>query len=216
MTTPPSHPSASAAPSPSAWLDQWLEHLVVEKGLSENSLAAYAQDVSTFLDFLAQRDADPAMVTEDDCYLFLMHQRRQGLTNRSAARRLSALRGFFSFALARGLVNQDPTALLQGPKLPRTLPGVLSPDEVAALLEQPDLSTKLGFRDRTMFELLYAAGLRVSELTHMTPLSFDPMTGLVRVLGKGAKERITPLHPQAQEILQFEPLVSPSLELLKE
>lgn len=197
----PEQSSTDLASAPShAWVDSFLEHLVVEKGLAENSLAAYTQDLRAFLDFLLERGSDPSQALEDDVYLFLVHQRQQGLANRSAARRLSTLRGFYSFALRRGLASEDPTANLSGPKLPKTLPVVLTPEQVAALLEQPDLRTKLGFRDRTMLELLYAAGLRVSELVNLKPLDLDAMTGLVRVFGKGSKERIVPVHPQAQEI----------------
>ncbi|THB65144.1 MAG: site-specific tyrosine recombinase XerD [Desulfovibrio sp.] len=182
-------------------MERYLEHLIVEKGLAENSLAAYSQDLLSFFSFLGQRDSDVAQVTEDDCYLYLVHERQQGLSNSSAARRLSTLRGFFRFACQAGLANADPTAHLDGPKLPKTLPQVLTPEEVSAILLQPKLTTKLGYRDRAMLELLYAAGLRVSELVNLKPLDFDAHTGLIRVHGKGGKERIVPAHPQAQDFL---------------
>lgn len=199
FVAPPS-PAPPAGTHP--WLDLFLEHSLVVKGLSENTLEAYASDLAAFLDFLAERGAGPGDADQDALFLYLMHERRRGLTSRSMARRLSALRGFFSFLHEERLVSASPAQYLENPKLPRRLPEVLSLDEVGKLLAQPDTTDKLGARDRAMLELLYAAGLRVSELVNLRPLDYDPQTGLLRIFGKGAKERLAPIHFAAQECLE--------------
>jgi len=194
-----------AAPSDSRpahpWLDRYLEHLLVEKGLSENSLSAYTADLGAFIAWLAERDAEPAQVKGQDLFLYLSALRARGLTSRSLARHLSALRGFFSWLAGEKLMATDPAQYLENPKLPRKLPEFLSIEEMDAVLSRPDLTDKLGFRDRTMLELLYAAGLRVSELVELKPFDFDPQVGLLRVFGKGSKERLVPIHDAAQEFL---------------
>lgn len=183
-------------------VDRYLEHLLVVKGLSENSLENYALDLRSLLEFLAEKGKTPEQVTEQMLFLYLMALRRRGLGNRSVARHLSALRGLYSFAVEEKLIKANPTQHLESPKLPKTLPEVLSREEMDALLSKPDLHTKLGFRDRTMLELLYASGLRVSELTGLKPLDYDPHTGLIRVWGKGSKERVVPVHAVAQDFLE--------------
>lgn len=183
------------------WMDRYLEHLLVSKGLSENSLAAYAADLGSLLEFLSEKKLPIERVTPQTLLLYLFHLRRKGLGSRSVARHLSALRGFFSHAFEEGWITEDPAELLENPKLPQTLPEVLSREEAERMLERPDTRTKLGFRDRTMLELLYAAGLRVSELVELRPLDFDPQTGILRVFGKGGKERLVPLHDLAQRFL---------------
>lgn len=182
--------------------DAWLEHLLVVRGLSENSLAAYGTDLREFCAFLADRGAGLADVTPQVLTLYLFHLRRRGLASRSLARHLSALRGLFAYLADEGLAPSDPAEFLENPKLPKKLPSVLTVKEMAAVLDQPDLSTPLGFRDRTMLELLYAAGLRVSELVNMKPFDFDPQVGVLRIFGKGSKERLVPIHYAAQDFLQ--------------
>jgi integrase/recombinase XerD len=181
-------------------VDRYLEHLLVVKGLSENSLSAYSLDLDFFQRFLAERGGDVASVTDETVFLYLMHLRTRGLSSRSMARHLSALRGFYAFAADEGFLAESPAALVESPKLPRLLPDVLTTDEVARLLSAPDMDTPLGFRDKAMLELLYAAGLRVSELVTLAPLDFDAQTGLLRIFGKGAKERLVPIHYLAQDI----------------
>ena len=195
----------SETPSPPApshpWVDRYLEHLIVAKGLSEHSVSAYATDITSFLIFLNSHNGALEAVTDDTLFLYLMHLRSRGLASRSLARHLSALRGFFAFAAAEAWLPESPAALIENPKLPRLLPDVLSREEVTRLLDAPDTATPLGYRDRTMLELLYAAGLRVSELVGLVLTDYDAQAGLLRVFGKGSKERLIPIHTLAQDFL---------------
>jgi integrase/recombinase XerD len=183
-------------------VDRFLEHLLVEKGLAENSLKGYAQDLGAFLAFLDERSVGLAEVTAQTLFLYLAARRSQGLKSRSLARQLSALRGFFAFAEAQGELAANPARLLDGPKLPKLLPHALPKDEMARLLEQPDPATTLGLRDRAMLELLYACGLRVSELVALKLPDYDAQAGTLLVFGKGAKERVVPVHRAAQALLE--------------
>lgn len=220
-------PARDRHASPHPLADRYLEHLLVERGLSENTLLAYSADLNGFMDFLADRrpgDAGPeaasdsaanlAGVTEQVLFLYVVHARRKGLSGRSLARHLSALRGFFAFAREEGVLTEDPARFLENPKLVRSLPEVLSRAEMDALLAAPDLGSQFGFRDRTMLELLYASGLRVSELCGLRALDFDAQGNLLRVFGKGAKQRLVPVHATAAGFLldyirQWRPLFDP-------
>ncbi|MFI3272011.1 MAG: site-specific tyrosine recombinase XerD [Pseudomonadota bacterium] len=185
-------------------VDNWLAHLLIERGLSENTLSNYALDLEDVEDFLQIRGLSlqaPANIDESLLFLYIVDMRRQQLAGRTLARHLAAIRGFFDYALNEGVIETDPTAFIENPKLPQSLPDVLSKEEMNAVLNQPNLSDRLGFRDRTMLELLYASGLRVSELCSLKPLDFDPQRGIVRVFGKGAKERIVPVHHTAAQFL---------------
>ncbi len=183
-------------------VDAYLGQLVVLKGLSENSLEAYSQDLKSFLLFLHEHEASLQETDHDSLFLYLLQLKQEGLKNKSIARHVSTLRGFFSYLADSGVLSASPAEFLESPKIARTLPEVLSLKDLAALLSRPDLTTKLGFRDRTMLELLYAAGLRVSELIGLKQLDFDPQSGLLKVWGKGSKQRLVPVHPTAQSILE--------------
>ncbi len=195
------HPPLS--PEHESLLDAWSTYLLVEKGLSENTLAAYSADMTAFLRCMQEAGRGANQVQDEDIFYYQAHLRGRGLSQRSVARQLSSLRGFYAWALENGKVRHDPAAFLESPKLPKSLPQVLERDEIIALLQQPDINDKLGFRDRTMLELLYGGGLRVSECVNLRPLDYDAQTGLVLLHGKGGKERITPLHHVAQEFLQI-------------
>jgi integrase/recombinase XerD len=188
---PPSHPLA----------DRYLEHLTVERGLSENTLAAYGADIAALLAFLDGVGASLDACNTRHLFLFLTHLRARKLSAASLARHLSSVRGLFAFAVQSRLLDEDPAALLESPKLPDQLPEFLTREEMDHLLEQPDIATLLGFRDRVMLELLYAAGLRISELISLSLGDFDPQTGILRVFGKRAKERLVPIHFAAQKLL---------------
>jgi len=182
-------------------VDAWLQDLLVTKGLSENTLTAYAQDMRLFQDFLEKRETRLEDVTDDTIFLYLKFAHDAELTPRSRARKLACLRGFFAYAVAEGWLAANPAKLIETPKLPKDLPDVLTREEVKTLLAEPDCKTNLGFRDRAMLELLYACGLRVSELISLTPLDFDAQAGVLKVFGKGSKTRLVPMHALAQELL---------------
>ncbi|MDR2075384.1 MAG: site-specific tyrosine recombinase XerD [Desulfovibrio sp.] len=207
---PPSRPEPDLPPP----VDRYLEFLLIQRGLSENTLSAYAADLQDFARFLAAHSLPLAEINEQNLFLYIVFVRRRGLGGRSLSRHLSTLRGFFTFAREEGILTEDPARFLENPKLIRRLPEVLNRGEMDALLAAPDLSGKLGFRDRTMLELLYASGLRVSELCGLKVLDFDPQTNLLRVFGKGARERLAPVHSTAARFLQeyighWRPLFAP-------
>jgi integrase/recombinase XerD len=198
-------------------IDAYLQHLTVIRGLAEKTVEAYGSDLLFFRDFLTELGGSLDRVDEHTLFLYLVHLRRKGLKNTSLARNLSSLRGFFDHLVQERVLTASPAALLDSPKLARKLPDVLSRDEVTALLQRPDTGDRLGFRDRTMLELLYACGLRVSELVSMTAAWFDAQAGLLRVLGKGSKERYVPLHDGAVTFLldylrHWRPLFGPKCD----
>ncbi|CAK7013385.1 MAG: Tyrosine recombinase XerD [Desulfovibrio sp.] len=199
--------------------DAFLQHLLVEKGLSENTLTAYANDLSDFLSFLAFRSFPLEDVSDQTLFLYIVDARRQGLSGRSLARRLSTLRGLFSYACREQVFVSNPAKFLENPKFTRSLPEVLTRAEMTAILNGPNLSDKLGFRDRTMLEMLYACGLRASELVGLHALNFDAGANILRVFGKGAKERLVPVHAEAARFLtdyinHWRPLFSPKEPVL--
>jgi integrase/recombinase XerD len=178
-------------------IDAYLQHLTVIRGLAEKTVEAYGSDLLFFRDFLEATGGRLEDIDDHALFLYLVHLRRKGLKNTSIARNLSSLRGFFDHLVQERVLPASPAALLDSPKLTRKLPEVLSRDEVTAMLARPVTTDRLGFRDRTMLELLYACGLRVSELASMAVADFDPQAGLLRVFGKGSKERYVPLHASA-------------------
>ena len=179
----------------------WGHVLLARQGLSRQTVIAYLQDIGSFLKFWNEASQGSlAFPGEEDVFLFLAWQRNRGLTARTQARRLSALRSFFDFAIDEGLLKDNPTKNMGNPKLPMHLPEVLS-------------------QDRCMLELLYASGLRVSELCSLDLSNLDLQQGLVRVIGKGSKERVVPLHAVAQKLLseyiaKFRPLFKPASKKL--
>jgi len=182
-------------------VDRYLQHLVVERGLSENTTQAYAADLAALLAFLDTIGVGLTACTQRHLFLFLTHLRARKMAATSLARHLSSVRGLFAYAVQAGQLTEDPSILLESPKLPAQLPEFLTRPEMDRLLEQPDTGTALGFRDRVMLELLYACGLRISELIGLVLGDFDPQTGILRVFGKRAKERLVPVHYAAQRLL---------------
>ncbi len=196
-------PDAARPPSGprSEFLDRhlptYLDHLSVERGLSPASVAAYRADLSAFGVWLRQARIDASRARREDLRRYLRHLKDRGLSSRSTARALSALRGFYGFAGAHLGFPRDPTADLDNPRSALALPRALTERDVAALLTAPDASEPLGLRDRAMLELLYASGLRVSEIVGLPRSAIEFETGVLRVLGKGDKERIVPFGESA-------------------
>jgi integrase/recombinase XerD len=175
-------------------LEQFLQYLVVEKGLAPLSVEAYAHDL-TQLATAAQQTGKQGWgeIQLTDLQGYLSELEQQGVSARSRARKLSAIRQLYRFLLREGLTTHNPLEWLDAPKLPKGLPQILGLEEVERLLAAPDPTTPLGQRDDAMLELLYATGLRVSELVGLTIPQLDLRRGFVRVVGKGAKERLVPM-----------------------
>ena len=174
----------------------YLDHLAVERGLAQASVEAYRRDLTAFCSWLeSERVRRPP--DRDALRRYLRAARQRGLSSRSAARALSALRGFFAFACSQLGWREDPTADLVNPRAGLALPKALSEKEVDALLAAPDDAQRLGLRDRAMIELLYASGLRVSELVALPRDRVDLAAGILRVTGKGGKERLVPFGASA-------------------
>ncbi len=182
-------------------LDQFLDGIWLESGLSANTLAAYRADLRAFQSWLAKKGLALEQVTRADLLAYLAANVRVGLSPRSSARHLSTLRRFYRYLLIQGRTQADPTADVRSPVIGRPLPKNISEQGVEKLLSTPPRDTALGSRDRAMLETMYASGLRVSELVGLTLNELDLTTGLVRVVGKGGRERIVPLGEEASESL---------------
>ncbi|MEI6708410.1 MAG: site-specific tyrosine recombinase XerD [Methylococcales bacterium] len=181
-------------------IDQFLDAIWVEQGLSENTLSAYRSDLRIFALWL--KDKDLLVVTTSDLSQFLASRYKDGIGNRSSARILSSLRRFYGYAIRENSISIDPTALIDSPHIGKPLPISLSEHDVELLLNAPEVSNPLGFRDKAMLEMLYATGLRVSELVS---LKFEQMSfrqGVVRIIGKGNKERLVPVGEEAMMWLE--------------
>jgi integrase/recombinase XerD len=185
-------------------IDQYLNYLLVEKGLSRATLESYSRDLLRFTEFLDKNGRKT--VSEDDTALILKHLialRNDGLSARSRARHLVAIRGLYRFMVQEKKLALDPAKLLDLPKASLKLPDVLSVEEVRRLLNAPETCKPSGIRDSAMLEVLYAAGLRVSELIHLKVQDVHLDAGFVRVLGKGSKERVVPIGQYAQAKVLF-------------
>ncbi len=190
--------------SPELLVDEYLSTLAVERGYSPRTVEAYAADLNDFLSFLEDQGLKQVSeVSPAHVLLYLSQLRRRGLTEETMSRRLSALRGFFSFLVLEHGLSENPLVLIEGPRPRRKLPVVLSMEEVKRLLESPDPASPLGLRDRAMLELTYSSGLRVSELVDLLLYDLNLEVGFVRVRGKGAKERLVPIGDFAREALEI-------------
>jgi integrase/recombinase XerC len=187
-------------------VDDFLGYLSIEKGHSPNTINAYAHDIQTFIDFVQDIHEDkenrsPSGITYLEIRAYLADLQRAGYSRRTVARRLAAVRAFFSYLHKKGIVPQNPVKGIRTPKEGRRIPPFLREDEVASLMERPARDTPLGLRDRAILETLYAAGLRVGELVGLDLDSVDLTTGFIRAYGKGSKERIVPIGAKAIEAL---------------
>lgn len=185
------------------WMDRFLHHLAVEKGLSQNTLEAYARDLRGYSSMLEDRGILRVMeISAEYPLIYFKNLRARGLSARSMARALSTLRGFHEFLLQEQAVIKDPLRRVRSPRVIPRLPSVLTAREVEELLRQPDLSRPSGIRDQAMIELMYATGLRVSELINLSVNDVNLNVGYVRARGKGSKERIVPLGKAAGQALK--------------
>ncbi len=184
-------------PADAQLIAEYLDAIWMEKGLSDNTQESYRRDLAQFAIWLNQQDrqligVDAALVQE-----YLDVRLQQKLSSRTSARFLSCVRGFYRYLLRENRISENPVALVDNPKLSRPLPKSLSETDVEALLAAPDLSDPIGLRDRTMLEVLYACGLRVTELVELTMPQINLRQNVVRVMGKGSKERLIPMGEEA-------------------
>ncbi len=179
-------------------LDEFCDALWLEDGLSRNTLASYRLDLAQFAGWLDAKKNKTLLAAEHaDLLSYLAHRVAQKSRATSTSRLLSSLKRFYQYALRQGKVRVDPTLNIDSPKLPRGLPKTLTEQDVEKLLAAPDVNDPLGLRDRTMLETLYASGLRVSELVSLTVAQVSQDMGVVRIVGKGSKERLVPLGEEA-------------------
>lgn len=185
------------------FVDAFIDHALVELGLSRHTCLAYRNDLVDFARFASRRGtATPREVSRSVVTLYLFALRRRGAATATVGRRLAALKSFYKFLAREGTTAGDPTEDVRGPKAGRRLPRVLSTEEVTALLGRPDPKTPEGLRDRAMLELLYASGLRASELVGLDVGDVDLAAETVRTVGKGSRERLVPLGSHAVRALQ--------------
>lgn len=181
-------------------IDTFLNHILVEKGLAEKTLESYSRDLTRYAAFLSKNGI--SKVSGEDTYLILKHMialRDEGLSPRSRARHLVSLRRFYAFLFKEKILSKDPARLIDFPKGGLRLPDTLDLQEITALIETPDRTTHRGLRDAAMIELLYAAGLRVSELVSLRMRDLNREASFVRIFGKGSKERVVPIGQFARE-----------------
>ncbi len=196
-------------------IKRFLDAVWMERGLSQNTLAAYRADLTALTRWLAERDIAVTDTTRPELLGFIGSRVEAGARPRSTARQLSSFRRFFRFLLREGVVKDDPTAQIAMPKIGRSLPKSLTEEEVIALLGAPAVSDPLGHRDRTMLEVLYATGLRVSELVNLKYQQVNLNQGVIRVVGKGNRERLIPLGEESVRWLA-EFVRGPRVEILLE
>jgi integrase/recombinase XerD len=179
-------------------LDTFIDHLWLEDGLSKNTLESYRADLSQFNAWLSKQQSELLNANQADIQQYLAVKFPQSKP-RSISRLIASLRRFYRYALRDNLIQQDPTLQIESPKLPRSLPKSLNEQEVEDLLNAPDINQPIGLRDRAMLELLYASGLRVSELVGVKVNEVSTQDGVVRVTGKGSKTRLVPMGEEAAD-----------------
>lgn len=176
--------------------ESFLNYLLVERGLSRNTIEAYSLDLK---DFFSKVKKGALEVTREEIRDYLALQRKTGKKSSTAARKLVTLKNFYRFLLLEKIATLDPTENIESPKTIKILPSYLTEEEVESLLKGPDTSKPLGIRDKAMLELIYATGIRVSELASLTVKGFNEAAGFILVMGKGSKERIVPVGEVAQD-----------------
>jgi len=180
------------------FIDSFLDYLSVERGLARNTLAAYRDDLEAYESFLAAKGtASVSATSRNDVVSFMLSQKDRGIGASSIARRLAAIRMFYRFLVRERVLREDPTSLIETPKLWKKIPETLSVNEIEALLAQPAVRSAQGVRDKAILETLYATGMRVSEVVHLKTEDLNLDVGFLRCVGKGNKERVIPLGKKA-------------------
>jgi integrase/recombinase XerD len=183
-------------------IKEFLDSLWLEKGLSEHSRESYGRDLAQFSEWLSKDNKNFLTLDAADIQAYLAARLQKKISSRSTARCLSCLRSFYRFCLRENYVKQNPVAMIDNPKLPASLPKTLTETDVENLLAAPDVEDPIGLRDKTMLELLYACGLRVTELVELTVPQINLRQNVVRVMGKGSKERLIPMGEEAARWLE--------------
>ncbi len=175
-------------------LQEYSNYLAVEKGLSKNTLESYRRDLNKFITFMDKRKIkEPEIIDRESLNIFIGELKKNGNATSSISRCIASIRSFFNYLLQEGVIESNPALELESPRIEKRLPRVLTTQEVDQLLSQPKPGEHNGLRDRAMLELLYASGIRVSELVSLNITDFDPLVGYLRCRGKGMKERIVPI-----------------------
>jgi integrase/recombinase XerD len=183
-------------------IEKYTNSLWLEKGLSDHTVVSYARDLTQLAEYLLQRNLSVVSVCSSDLMSFLADRSQSGLKASSLARSLSSIKGFYQYMVRENHIEVNPAALIDAPKQGRPIPKSLTESDVEALLAAPNVGTDIGLRDRAMLELLYACGLRVSELVELDMSQLNLSAGVVKVFGKGSKERLVPIGEIAQDWLQ--------------
>jgi len=189
-----------STPDPS--IERFLDAAWAERGLSDNSLISYRHDLVQLSDQLGKRGKRLDAASREDLLTILATQIQLGKSPRTVSRYLSSYRQYYRWLVREGVIDTDPVALIESPKTGRGLPKALSEDQVETLLNAPAVNTPLGSRDRAMLELMYATGLRVSELVNLELVNLNLNQGVIRVIGKGQKERLVPIGDEAHDTLK--------------
>ena len=189
--------AVSVAPEDEQQIDTWLDSLWLEKGLSDNSIASYRRDLRQYAHWLNTQGEHLLQAGRARLQQYLSWRLEQQLRSSSTSRLLSCLRGFYRYQLREARISEDPTLNLENPRMGRPLPKTLTEGDVERLLAAPDVGDPLGLRDRTMLEVLYATGLRVTELVSLQLEQINSRLGVIRVVGKGDKERLVPVGDEA-------------------
>jgi len=208
-------PQSKSLTSSEELIDRFLDAIWMERGLSQNTLGAYRADLMTLARGLAEKDKSIETSDKADLLAFIAGRVEGGAKPRSTARQLSSFRRFFRYIMREGMRDTDPTADIEMPRIGRSLPKTLSEEEVDSLLNAPNTDEPLGHRDRAMLELLYATGLRVSELINLKQSQINFNQGVLRIVGKGDRERLIPLGDESQRWLK-DFIDGPRMEILLE
>ena len=208
-------PQSKSLTSSEELVDRFLDAIWMERGLSPNTLGAYRADLMTLARGLAEKDKSIETADKADLLAFIAGRVEGGAKPRSTARQLSSFRRFFRYIMREGMRDTDPTADIEMPRIGRSLPKTLTEEEVDSLLNAPNTDEPLGHRDRAMLELLYATGLRVSELINLKQSQINFNQGVLRIVGKGDRERLIPLGDESQRWLR-DFIDGPRMEILLE